>query len=47
MELDELKKIVDVTLKKLEDEGVVKKSKGKYSLTKKTPKKTWYRYRLI
>ena len=26
MELDELKKIVDVTLKKLEDEGVVKKS---------------------
>ena len=47
MELDELKKIVDVTLKKLEDEGVVKKSKGKYSLTKKTPKKTWYGYRLI
>ena len=29
MELDELKKIVVVTLKKLEDEGVVKKSKGK------------------
>ena len=47
MQLDEQKKIVDETLKKVEDEGVGKKSKGKYSLTKKTPKKTWYRYRLI